>query len=536
METELLAIGGHRKGAEIWFRCPDLSHHPNGDRHPSARFHVEKRTWVCDVGKIGGGEKDLRERIGAVQSTVVQTFGGLVETARYDYRDADGKLRYQVVRYGHGKGKTFRQCRPDGGWGLTGIGPILYRLPELTGGQDPVLVCEGEKDADTAAALGFTSTTNSGGAGKWRDDFSDCLKGRTVVVVADADEPGRVHAARVCESLAGKSRLAVSMEMPGAKDLTEWHETGGTADKLATLIQEALDSAAKKVGGVDLPEAVEASLRDLADIREHGYDLQWGIRGLDDRMGGMRRKRVYAIGGWTSHGKTATALNVVRANLKNGKRVLYFAMENPDEIPPRLAAMEYDISLTHFTRPQHLTPAEYAVAREALEKTSMMGPLRIVKPRTPSDMQYAVAGFRPDLIVVDYIQRWVLSRSMAATDDEERAYRLSVSKAASFCTDLAQEHKAALLMLSQLSRPNRRQPGRNEEPDDWMKYDLPHLGMLKESGDLENFTDDAILVYWRKRDDLQYDDTKFFIVIAKVKMGETGVVRCSIDPPTNRIE
>jgi 5S rRNA maturation endonuclease (ribonuclease M5) len=509
-----------------------LSHHPNGDRHPSARYNVQKETWHCDVGKIGGGRKDLRERLG-MASDQHGTFGGLVEEAAYDYRDADGKLRYQVVRY---RPKTFRQRRPDGQWGLVGCSPLLYRLPELLAGPDPVLVCEGEKDVDTAVKLGWTATCNSGGAGKWRDEFAEHLKGRTVVVIADADEPGRIHAAKVVESLAGKSRMAVSMELETAKDLTEWHEGGGTADGLSVLIQRTLDDAAKKVGGLDLPEAVEASIRELADIREHGYDLQWGIKGLDERLGGIRRKRVYAIGGWTSHGKTATALNVVRHNLKGGKRVLYFAMENPDEIPPRLAALEYDIPLTHFTRPQHLTPVEYAMAKEGLEKTSMMGPLRIVKPRTPSEMQYSMAGFRPDLVVVDYIQRWVLSRSMADSEADDKGYRLSVSKAASFCTDLAQEHGAALLMLSQLARPTRRLPGKNEEPDDWMKYDLPHLGMLKESGDLENFTDDALLCYWRCKDDRDYDVGRYFITIAKCKMGATGLVQCSIDPSTNRIE
>jgi putative DNA primase/helicase len=51
----------------------------------------------------------------------------------YDYRDLDGTLRYQKVRYDP---KDFRQRRPDGAggwvWNLQGIPTrVLYRLPDL---------------------------------------------------------------------------------------------------------------------------------------------------------------------------------------------------------------------------------------------------------------------------------------------------------------------------------------------------------------------------------------------------------------------
>lgn len=52
--------------------------------------------------------------------------------ATYDYRDADGRLLYQVVRK---LGKKFSQRRPDGAggwiWNLKGVCPTLYHLREL---------------------------------------------------------------------------------------------------------------------------------------------------------------------------------------------------------------------------------------------------------------------------------------------------------------------------------------------------------------------------------------------------------------------
>ena len=118
-----------------------------------------------------------------------------VISATYDYADADGKLLYQVVRYAP---KSFLQRRPDGNdgwiWDLEGVKRVLYRLPELLAAPEhEVWIVEGEKDADRLASLGFIATTNAGGAGKWRSEFSDLLRGRHVVVLPDNDETGRRH-------------------------------------------------------------------------------------------------------------------------------------------------------------------------------------------------------------------------------------------------------------------------------------------------------------------------------------------------------
>lgn len=76
--------------------------------------------------------------------------------ATYPYRDENGLLLFEVVRY---EPKDFRQRRPDGKggwiWNLDGVRRVLYRLPELLAA-DPaqwVHVVEGEKDADAVREL-----------------------------------------------------------------------------------------------------------------------------------------------------------------------------------------------------------------------------------------------------------------------------------------------------------------------------------------------------------------------------------------------
>jgi hypothetical protein len=121
---------------------------------------------------------------------------------------------------------------------LGNVRRVLYRLPEVREAKS-LLVVEGEKDAETARRLGLVATCNAGGAGKWKPEYSESLRGKRVAVVADADEPGRKHARDVAASLSGKVESLKVLELPGAKDLTEYIESGGTRELLVELIRNA---------------------------------------------------------------------------------------------------------------------------------------------------------------------------------------------------------------------------------------------------------------------------------------------------------
>ena len=88
---------------------------------------------------------------------------------------------------------------------------LLYRLPELLADlaarpDDPVFVCEGEKDVETARAHGLIATTSPNGAGKFRSTFAKYFADRDVVVVPDADDRGRKHGDLVASILWGVAR------------------------------------------------------------------------------------------------------------------------------------------------------------------------------------------------------------------------------------------------------------------------------------------------------------------------------------------
>jgi hypothetical protein len=92
--------------------------------------------------------------------------------AEYIYRDAEDRPHLKVQRLADTK-QGFPQSHLNGGSWVPGapVGPkIPYRLPELLAADpnDPVFICEGEKDVDNVRNLGLVATTNSGGAGNGR--------------------------------------------------------------------------------------------------------------------------------------------------------------------------------------------------------------------------------------------------------------------------------------------------------------------------------------------------------------------------------
>ncbi|HXN71357.1 MAG TPA: DUF3631 domain-containing protein [Candidatus Acidoferrales bacterium] len=187
--------------------------------------------------------------------------------AEYSYTDEHGATLYQNVRF---EPKDFRQRRPNGSggwtWKLGNVRRVLYRLPEVLAAKE-VLLVEGEKDADAARALGFMATS-SGAAGTWRKEFSDPLCGKLVTIIADADDPGRKHAQRVARLLLGKAESLKLLELPGAKDLFEWVEHGGSRATLLDLIESTPEWKPQAVNGSTILDEVFGYIRRFVSLSE----------------------------------------------------------------------------------------------------------------------------------------------------------------------------------------------------------------------------------------------------------------------------
>jgi putative DNA primase/helicase len=106
-----------------------------------------------------------------------------------------------------------------------------------------VWLVEGEKDADALYSLGFTATTNAGGAGKWQPTYTQALAGADVVILPDNDEPGRKHATDVAARLRPVAASVRVLELPGLPpkgDVSDWIATVGTRERLERLATGAV--------------------------------------------------------------------------------------------------------------------------------------------------------------------------------------------------------------------------------------------------------------------------------------------------------
>lgn len=248
-------VKGMRQAARDEYRalCPF-----HDDGNPSLSINAGNGVYFCHGCGAGGDqfnfyanvhkldpERDFPKVIAGILRHFNLDAGGPRIVKAYPYHDENGNLLFEVVRFDP---KDFRQRRPDGKggfeWNLRGVRRVLYRLPEVLKA-DVVFIVEGEKDADALAALGFTATTNPGGAGKWRDEYNELLRGKVAILIPDNDEPGREHMQAVARSLNGIARAVYIADIKGQGDKGDISDflarVPGAAEQIGSFIQGIRD-------------------------------------------------------------------------------------------------------------------------------------------------------------------------------------------------------------------------------------------------------------------------------------------------------
>lgn len=189
--------------------------------------------------------------------------------ATYQYPGGVQKLRRSD--------KSFTWRRPDGkgGWiyNRQGVPHSLYIAGELA---EVVAVVEGEKDADNLHSVGFDAVSGEDGAGpgKWRKEYTEQLKGLSVVIFSDNDNVGKAYAQETAAALHGVAKEVrlldlshVWPEIPEHGDVSDMLSHFGT-DKACELMAQLMTSTPVWEPGAEMAD----QFRNAKAASEFGED------------------------------------------------------------------------------------------------------------------------------------------------------------------------------------------------------------------------------------------------------------------------
>jgi len=507
-------------------RCATHEHKPG---HLCVAVESERNIWACaDCGTGGSvidweaqskgisvgdamrslGGEPMPEPVRTNPESSSRNAGGksaLVKT--YDYIDESGKLLYQVCRY---EPKDFRQRQPDGnGWKFTmdGARRVLYRLPQVLAA-DLIWITEGEKDADTIAAMGFVATTNVGGAKKWDAGYSASLRGKDLVIVPDNDKAGEEHLETLRKALATVVKSIRIVKIPeGFKDVSDWVATYPSPKAAAGDLIGIAEQVEVLYHGESVPvqtmAEMEQEYRDhIARAATHQLSLGAWLPGLRDVRSLVPGELVTILAG-TGCGKTMLLQNLA---LSTQLPTLLFEVELPGSLSfERFAGMATKSSGAHVESTYKCNGSVNWKASGKLDHIFCVHKSTVDTAQIKRIIETAElkTSRRPVLILVDYVQ-------LVRGSGESRYER--VSGVAEQLKVIAKDTGTIIVMASQIGRAaTGKQFGGKTETQEVSLTDA------KESGSIEN-SSGLVLGAWRDGE----DSGRLWLRILKNTKGKAG--------------
>jgi len=211
------------------------------DNNPSFHFLDEDRRFHCfgclregDVIALASMLEDCtsHEAAGILMEIIKKSHTGQEQKFEtFDYCKPDGTLIYQCCRTPDKK--IWYRHLENGKWvnGMNGVTPVLMGMDQWSQSPAPIFIVEGEKCVKYLSRLSeasegsFYATTNPFGAGRWRDEYSELLEGKTCYILPDNDVPGIRHAKQVAASLWSKAaqvKIVNLPDLPEKGDVADW--------------------------------------------------------------------------------------------------------------------------------------------------------------------------------------------------------------------------------------------------------------------------------------------------------------------------
>jgi len=293
---------------------------------------------------------------------------------------------------------------------------------------------------------------------------------------------------------------AVFEKKPLVEVLSEGREIieGTIGEALGTLARERQ---------TDFVEGLEETYDNIENRIGKDLEFPTGLAGLDERIGGLCPGKLITVGGRTSMGKTAIALTFCCHLLEAGKKVIFVSLEmGEEELHRRLLTMKTGISLSRSAI-WRMDIDVLEKLNEAKKKIAKWKMLILDDLEDAIELEALTEQVPCDLIVVDHIQL------VAARRDETRA--LELARLARTLKRLAIKRNIPVLALSQLNRE--------------AKDKFPTLSHLRESGGIEENSDQVLLLYRPGVEQPKEDPRQTILYIAKNRDGMIGKVDLYFD-------
>lgn len=257
-----------------------------------------------------------------------------------------------------------------------------------------------------------------------------------------------------------------------AQDFTK--EIGELKNDALREIQELEEVINEEV--VTLRQAMMETTLSLDDRFKNKDDRSYytGISRLDKNMAGLHKEELTTIGARPGVGKTIIGMQIALNIAKNKKKVMFTSLEmSVTQICERILSANTDIDSLrlrigdikeHEWKQAHRAAAEYSLDDFLLDKTS----------RTVQHIRTKLRKYRPDLLVIDYLQ---LLQSSSKEFSREREVATITRDLKLMCL----EFKIPIIILSQLNR--------NAEGN------RPSMADLRESGAIEQDSDNILFLH-----------------------------------------
>lgn len=272
LERIAVVLNGRATANGYDVKCPC---HDDRENSLSLATKEDRLLWHCKAGCSQDAVK------GGLESILGESLGADVVPIKPKYKEVifpysqDGKtvVYEKVKRPGVAKG-LFRHfhlahdaaCKKREGqpgsekyqpcahlnqtaWWKPSCPTFLYAQPKLDRlrGKVPIVVCEGEKDANTINKLfgdEYVGVTNDNGGGIWTIEHAKLLHDCDIIIAEDCDETGirrtqNILARGQFRKCLGVLRFAVS-EVGEKGDVTDWIERGATVEQLRTRLKSGL--------------------------------------------------------------------------------------------------------------------------------------------------------------------------------------------------------------------------------------------------------------------------------------------------------